>query len=250
MQHKRNKLAAVCSAAVLLAILGSSWDTAKAGEPKSTVVWAGIGALKDTIAGYAGGVWAPYGDVGATGILFRADLLYVDYDFRSGFAPSGKADGKLARGSALIGYQIAGDGYTASLFGGIDVQDRNIKPSIADNGRLDDNVGFIVSGRVATSGSTQYPASIDGKFSTANNDYWARARIGYKIDDITIGPEGGVLGNDDYNAIRLGAYASFNLSEDTILQLNVGNNFANKSNSNSASGKDSIYGGATIVFLF
>lgn len=250
MQHSRNKLAAICSAAVLLAILGSSWDTAKAGEPKSTVVWAGIGVLKDTVAGFAGGVWSPYGNLDATGILFRADLLYVDYEFSTGFAPSGKADGRLARGSASIGYQVAGDGYTASLFGGIDVQDRKIKPAVADNGRLNDDVGFIVSGRVATSGPTQYPASIDGKYSTANNDYWARVRVGYKLDGITIGPEGSVLGNDDFNAIRIGAYASLNLSEATILQVNVGNNFANKTNNNSASGKDSIYGGATILFLF
>jgi len=249
VQIRKNRLAIIGLAAIFLAALNPLWDTAKASEAKSTVVWAGVGAQKDTIAGFAGGIWSPDGNLDATGILFRVDLLYVDYEFNTGLSPSGKADGDLSRGSASIGYQVAGDGFTASLFGGIDIQDRDINPSVADNGKLDDDLGFVVTGRVATSGRYQYPASIEGRFSTANNDYWAQARIGYRLEEITIGPEGAVLGNDDYNAVRIGAYASFNLGE-AILQINAGNNFASRSGSSSASGKDGIYGGATVVFLF
>lgn len=222
---------------------------AQAGENTQAALWAGISVKNETAAGYAGGVWSPAGNLDENGLLLRAQILYVASDYKTGLSPTGKAASKLVGGSASIGYQWVGDGATVSLFGGIDFQDRDVNPSVADNGKLDDDIGFIFTGRLATNGDTMYPASIEGTYSTANDTYWTRARIGVKRDTITFGPEIAALGNSDYNALQAGAHVSFELDK-TILQFNAGYNFSEKSGSASSSGDDSAYAGATIVFLF
>ena len=239
-------------AAIFVAASGLNWKEAKAAEQPSTVIWAGIGLQEDTFAAFAGGIWAPSGKLDATGVQFRGELLFVDYEFKTGLAPGGEADGELSRANASIGYHWALDGgIRASLFGGIDFQDRDISPSAADNGKLDDDVGVIVIGRLATTDEAKYPASLGGKYSTANDDYWVQARVGYNFGTLTVGPQVVALGNEDFDAIRVGGHGSFNLSRSVILQINAGYNFGNNSGSSvSSSDDDGIYGGGTVVILF
>lgn len=234
-------------AAAAAAALTPLKDEARAqGAPTQAALWAGIGFLEDVFSVYGGGVWAYNGDLDAEGVLFRGNLLYVDYEFDTALAPGGDADGDLYRANASVGYQVVGNGVTASVFGGIDYQDYDISPSAADNGRLDDEVGFIVTGRLATNGPGQFPASVEGNYSTANDSYWARARVGYRHDTITIGPEFGVLGNDDFDAIRIGGHVSANFGQ-YVLQVNGG---YQDSDGGGSSGDDSAYGGVTAVLLY
>lgn len=249
MQHRRNGIVAMGFAAIFLTVSGPAWNTALADDPHSAVLFAGVGLQDDVIAAYGGGVWAPNGSLGATGVLLRGQVLYVDYDFTTAASPSGTANGKLYRANASIGYQLAGDRFSVALFGGIDVQNRNISPSGSNNGKLDDKVGFIITGRLAYYGSTQFPASVESSYSTANNSYWARGRAGYRFGSVTVGPAMAFLGNDDYDATRVGGYTALDLGP-FILDLSLGYNFKNTSGKSGSGGGDGIYGGGTVVYLF
>lgn len=252
MRNKFGKLltTAVMAGSIALGLLSFS-SQAEADGPKSLALWAGIGLKEDVFAGYGGGVFALNGDLGMDGFLIKVGVLYVDYEFDTGLAPGGEADGDLYRGNALIGYQIANEQFVAALFAGIDLQDRDISPGVADDGSLDDDVGFMLNGRIATNGARQFPMELEASYSTANNTFWSRARIGYSLDAFVIGPEGAILGNDAYTEVRIGGFAKFSVSDSFSIGVEAGYADQVDSNNNgSESGGDSVYGGAHIVVLY
>ncbi len=234
---------------VAVTLAASGLETARADSPKSTAVWVGAGVEEGAYAGYIGGIWALNGDLGASGILLRSSLAYADFEFATDSSPDGEANGEFAQGSVSLGYQISGDDFAMSLFGGIDVQDRKLRPSAAETGDLDDHTGFIVTARLAKHGPTPYPASIEGSYSTANDEYYAQARIGRDFGTFDLGPEIAVLGNEDYDAVRVGAYASFDLEDGPIVQLSVGYHSSDETSTSSGS-ENSAYGNVALVFLF
>ena len=243
------------NAVVRLAVVAFVWTAgglgvAWAGDPNSKVVFAGVGVQEDVIAGFAGGIWALNGDLDTSGVLLRGFASYVDYDFSSAVTPDGEANGEFARGSISLGYQFASDKLALSVYGGIDFQDRDIDPSVADTGELDDDTGFIGTARLATLGPTLFPASIEGNYSTANDQYYVQARIARDFGTIDFGPEVAVLGNEDYDAVRVGAHVSFDLGGGPIIQISAGYHFADDETGISGGSGDSAYGNTVLVFVF
>ncbi|MEM8540464.1 MAG: cellulose biosynthesis protein BcsS [Pseudomonadota bacterium] len=216
------------------------------GDGPTVALFGGASGQDDVIAGFGGFVWAPQAGLDQTGFVIRGLGLFVDFDFP--FAGT-TANGELARGNASLGYQFRGDGYVFGLFGGVDVQDFDFRPAAANANQSNDDVGFIGTARLATAGPVQYPASLEASFSTANDTYWAQGRVGYKIDNIQIGPEITALGSEDYDAVRFGGYASFDFGSGLILQVNGGYN-ENYSNTGGGRSNDGAYGGGTLVFVF
>ena len=219
-------------------------------DPISAAVWAGVGLKEDVVAGYTGGVLALNGDLGSTGFLLRASGLYVDYDFESGFAPGGVANGNFYRGDVSFGYQFVNDGLVFALFGGADFQNRDIDPAAADDGTLNDEIGFIVHGRFAADPEGPLALTLEGNYSTANDTFWTRAQTGFALGSFTVGPEVSYLGNDSYTEARFGAFSKFNLMSNTELQFRAGYAEQLTGEGSSNSGGDGAYGGATIVLLF
>lgn len=237
--------ASLIPAALAGAVSVQAADLVPEPDTNSTALWIGVALMEDAIAGHAGGVWAANGDLDASGFLFRGQAIYVGYEFDTDDDDDG--DGELARANASVGYQIGGEGMVASLFAGIDYQDVSVDPD--DDSELDDELGLIVTGRIATTGPTVLPMSLEGNYSTANDTYWARARIGYSFDWVSVGPEAAVLGDAGFDAFRIGGYAAVNLGDGIILDLNAGYHDASGSGDSGGS-EDSAYGGATLVFVF
>jgi hypothetical protein len=211
-------------------------------DTNSTALWIGIAGQDGAWGLHAGGVWAANGDLGASGLLFRGQVLYVDWE-----SEDDDTEGELARINGSIGFQLGGDGFTASAFAGLDYQDVDVDPS--NNSDLDDEFGLILTARLAHDGDTQVPLSLEGTYSTANDTYWARARAGYRFDWIDIGPEFAVLGDTGFDAIRIGGYAAVGVSDGVIVELNGGYHDADGS-SHGGGSEDGVYGGATLVFVF
>jgi hypothetical protein len=221
----------------------------KTPQSPSLAVWLGS-AFKDHVgAGFVGGVWAANGSLDIDGFLFRGQYLYVGYDFNSALSPTGSANGKLNRGDAQVGYQIVRNGIASSLFLGVDYQNYSITPGVANDGRLDDKLGLIVTGRVAATGSTRFPFSLEGNYSTANSSYWVKARPGINLGQFTVGPEIGVLGNKTFDEARYGVYSSFNVMQGAILQLSVGYADRLRGNTFLGSNGNGAYGEVSLVFL-
>lgn len=221
------------------ALSANAADLEPPADTNSTALWVGFAFQEDDVwVAHAGGVWAANGDLDASGFLFRGQLLYADWN------DNDDGEGEVARANASIGYQLGGDGFVAALFAGVDYQDVD-----TDSDDLDDEVGLIVTGRVATNGSVAVPMSIEGNYSTANDTYWARARIGYSFDWVSVGPEAAVLGDAGVDAFRIGGYAALGLSDGIILDLNAGYHDADDSEDGSRS-DNGLYAGATLVFVF
>ncbi len=216
----------------------------------SSVWWTGADFKKDTDTGYIGGIYALNGNLSATGWLVRGQFTYVGYNFDSTLAPSGQVDANYYRGQAALGYQIAGVGYVASAFVGVDYQSYKFSPAYAVTNPPDENLGAIFFARIATPGGSPYPIALEGQYSTANDDYWVRFRPGIRLSNFTIGPEIVALGNDDYNEFRYGGFVSYDFSNNFILQVNAGYaDVTRNSGSAGQGGSDSAYGGLTLVFL-
>lgn len=244
----RHLLPAALILTALPALSAKAADVTPEPQTNSTALWLGVGYEEsEAWAVHAGGVWAANGDLDASGFMFRGQLLYVDWEFdRHGDDGDGK--GRIGRGNASIGYQVAGESIVASLFAGIDYQDVDVDPGSDTD--LDSEVGLIVTGRLATKGQTALPMSLEGNYSTANDSYWARARVGYQFSDwVAVGPEFAVLGDDGLDAYRVGGYAALGLTDGIILDLNAGYHDASGS-ANHQGSDDGLYGGATLVFVF
>lgn len=230
------------SQSALAADPAESWVDA---DTNTGVLWAGVAGQENVIAGYAGGIWALNGDLDAAGFLLKAQVLFVDYDFATTVAP-GTGNGDVSRGNVSIGYQWVDEGYVASIFAGLDLQEHDITPAAAST--LDDEAGLIVSARVATRGGAMYPMSIVGNYSTANDTYWVRARAGYKMNNFEIGPEVAALGDQDDDAFRVGAYAKIEMG-DIILELNGGYHDGDDTVGTASVG-ESAYGGVTLIYVY
>ena len=70
--------------------------------------------------------------------------------------------------------------------------------------------------------SPTWHLSADAAYGTAFQEYWSLARIGYRLKPrLSVGVEGGALGNQEYDAGRAGAFARFYLL-DTEMTLASG----------------------------
>jgi hypothetical protein len=212
--------------------------------------WAG-GAFKNHVeAGYAGGIWAPAGTLDSQGFLVKAQYLYVSYDFPSTLAATGTAIGQLNRANAQIGYQFVNSGIAASLFLGPDYQDFSTTPAAAGDAALRDKLGLIVSGRMATAGMPQYPVSLEGDYSTANDTYYTKAKAGMRFGQFAVGPAIGILGNKAFDEARFGAYASLDVWPGKTVEIGAGYSDELRSSTSSPGGSRSgVYGEVTLILL-
>jgi len=251
------KIALRCLVAGLLACTASAAAFAADGMPDSNMaaspaaaLWAG-GAFKSRVAAaFAGGVWAPMThSLDADGILVRGEYVYVKYDFNSSLSTTGSAEGKLNRANAQIGYQLVRYGFAGSLFVGPDYQDFSVAPSRAESHNVNDKLGAMFVGRVARAGMQEFPASIEGNFSTANSTYWARARAAMNFGQFAVGPELGALGNRDFDEGRYGAYTSINLGSSAMLQAALGYSDSFRRHVSAVAGGSGAYGEISLIVL-
>ncbi len=216
----------------------------------SSVLWLGSDFKNNVAAGNIGGIYALNGNLDASGWLVRGQFTYVGYDFNTAAAPAGPAHTNFEEGSGAIGYQITGNGFVASGLVGIDGQNYHFNPAAAATPGLNDKVGAIFFGRIATMGGAQFPSAIDGDFSTANDSFWVRGRTGTKFGAFTIGPEVVGLGDRTYDEVRGGGYVSYDLSRSMIVQGDAGYADTTRGgNGGGGRGGSGAYGGVTLVFL-
>lgn len=65
--------------------------------------------------------------------------------------------------------------------------------------------------------------SLDASYGTAFQEYWSRARIGYRVGPrVALGLEGGALGNEEYDAGRGGGFVRLNIR---ALEMTVSGGF-------------------------
>jgi hypothetical protein len=165
-------------------------------------------------SGYVGGGYA-LGKAGLyeRGFRLRAIGAYGRYDYEGTLPVDGDYlpttfDGQDAYLAALVGYQFRPGRFILKLFAGIEAEDQDIKPHDPNNSVQGSALGFKLQAESWFDLSERYFLSADAAYGTAFQEYWAQARLGYRLHPrLSLGLEGGVVGNEEYDAGRGGGFA-------------------------------------------
>jgi hypothetical protein len=167
--------------------------------------FSGYDFADGSIRSYQGIVVSLGGDMRRDGLVVRASGARVDYDITPG-------DGRGYQADLMLGYAFNHSGMRGGIYAGADYQDFRLKPDNPAENLRGTEIGFKIAADVETKRTAPYYASVSGAYSTAFDTYWARTRIGMNMPRLTFGPEAVFLGNVNYGAVRLGAFAGFKIS--------------------------------------
>jgi Cellulose biosynthesis protein BcsS len=118
------------------------------------------------------------------------------------------------RGDALVGYAFEQEHFSAELYLGASVIDYVLRNPDPENPVQGTKVGPVVAGEFE---STYNRALISGEasYTTAFNTYYTKLKLGWEVaNQIFIGPETGIDGDQRFNQWRVGVH---------VTALNVGN---------------------------
>jgi hypothetical protein len=206
---------ALCAAVFAL---GVSANTARA-EPDAphTELFTGIETSDNYTSGYVGGGYAFGKGLYAPGLRLRAVGAYGRYDYDGALFDGSNYvattfDGQDSFAAALIGYQFRPGAVIVKLFGGIAVEDQHIVPHDPNNAVQGTEVGFRLLAETWYDIAPRWFLSADASYGTAFQEYWSLARVGFRVlPKLSLGLEGGALGNEEYDAGRGGGFIRINL---------------------------------------
>jgi len=237
---------------------------APAGGTKAWVLFSGFDAVSDASYAFQGLVVALNRDIGRDGFVLRVYGSHVDYEYNTSGVPGGKVDGDGWQGDAMIGYKVSRGNIWAAAYIGVDYQNYDLTPRDPSATVEGTEWGFKVAADVATlrgvDATSPLYFSLSGNYSTAFDSYWARARVGVNRGHVTFGPEGIAMGNEGFDAQRVGAFLTFDLNIAPTMPIEVtlsgGYQFVNDDNNNGGNngggsgGSEGAYGGITFVTVF
>ena len=115
-------------------------------------------------------------------------------------------------GSALVGYQFhPGARLIVKLFAGIESDSQIITRHDPNNSVQGSALGVKLQAEAWSDLSARYYLSADASYGSAFQQYWALARLGYRLRPrLSLGLEGGALGNEEYDAGRGGGFVRLN----------------------------------------
>ena len=191
----------------LAALVGFPASAAAQGKP-STVLFTGGELGPNWEAVWSGAIVALNGDLTRDGVVVRGIGAYVWYDYIGGVGNT-KINGELPLFDAMIGYQFVRPNLRVTAYVGAEWQRHDLTPDDPFNSVSGRETGFKTL--LDISANSDGPLVLDAlaSYSTAFETWWGRLRIGYKFDQITIGPEGYLAGNQEGDAKRVGGFIKF-----------------------------------------
>jgi Cellulose biosynthesis protein BcsS len=229
-------------AAAALSVLAVGSATAA-----DTSIFAGISAASHSTFGYLGGVKAMNNDLSKNGVLLRGLVYYGEYEYDTTAVAQGKVDGKATGAELGAGYQWVSPSNRFSLYASVDHQDHHLSPNDTRNSVRGADTGVAIQAEAETLGTPWYGGFI-GKYSTANDSYWVRGRLGYVFGNMAIGPEAILAGNKEYDENRLGLFLNSAVSKATTLSFSAGGRKAE--GNHSLKSQKSAYAGVSITTNF
>jgi hypothetical protein len=234
--------------AVLSVLTVAGWDSTSARAdgmrsnaspkeaPERGVWFGGYDFVKGSRYYFDGLVLALNGDLSRDGWALRAYGSRVDYDLNLG-------DGRGYQADLMLGYRFARGQIAGGVYVGVDYQDFKLSPDDVTAEVRGTEVGVAVAANLETSRDLPGYFSLNGKYSTAFDSYWARARVGLNRNWITFGPEAIVVGDVGFDAQRVGGFVMFDIKLPRMpfeVNLSAGHQFVSGS---SAGGPIATVGG-------
>ena len=204
---------ATCICLLGAGLLLASLAPAAAQDPHAEI-FTGLDASNNAVSGYLGagyafgkGRYAPGWRVRAVGSLGSYGTL-----FGGGSDLGATFNGDASYGAALLGYQLRDDTLIVKLFAGVEAEDQSINPRDPDNAVQGSAVGLKLVAESWLDVSPLWFLSADAAYGTAFQQYWSLARVGRRFGPrLSLGLEGGALGNEEYNAGRGGGFVRADL---------------------------------------
>lgn len=254
MFRTQTNFIAKCAAVAAIAFMAHTPNSAHSAdlympeEPVShgpgTVVFTGFNAKEDAYFLYLGGVHAINGDLTSDGWLLRLFGGFGEYDYNAGAL--GNVDGDLVLGDLMAGYQWFEGAVRYSAYAGLNIADNDLSPNDPGNSTRGTEVGAKVQLEAETVQFDSYYVSGIASYATTHDDYWARLRVGHRFaGNYVLGPEGLVMGNDEYDQQRLGLFLNGIQLGSVNVGLSGGYAFVDGKN-----GDDSLYGAIDASFAF
>ena len=199
-----------------LGVLTAANAFAQAEQPR-VEFFTGLEVNDNSLGGYAGTGYAFGKGLYDSGWRARAvgSLGLYHYD---GSLPVGGAelptrfDGDYSFIAALIGYQFRAGRLITKLFVGIEAENQHIVPRDPRNAVQGSELGLRLLAENWIDLSPRVYLSADAAYGTAFQEYWGLARLGYRVTPrLSLGIEGGALGNEEYNTGRGGGFLRLHL---------------------------------------
>jgi hypothetical protein len=194
-------------------------------EAPRTEYFTGFEVSDNYASGYVGGGYA-FGKSGLyePGFRLRAVGAYGRYHYDGMLTVDGTGlpqtfDGEVGYLAALAGYQFHPGRVILKLFAGVEAEDQHIVPHDPNNSVQGQALGVKLLAESWANLSERVFVSADAAYGSAFQEYWALARLGYRVRPrLSLGLEGGALGNEEYDAGRGGGFlrATFRDLEATL----------------------------------
>ena len=197
-------------------------------DPPQAEMFSGFEASDNYASGYVGGGYAFGNGLYAPGLRLRAVGAYGRYHYDGDvlMGPNSVAttfQGQVGFAAALVGYQFRPGAATVKLFAGIEAEDQHLEPRDPNNSVQGTEVGLRLIAETWYELAPRWFASADASYGTAFQQYWSRARIGFRAwPRLSLGLEGGALGNAEYDAGRGGGFVRVNVLRSIEMTLSGG----------------------------
>jgi outer membrane immunogenic protein len=192
-------------------------------ETESNIMaFTGIDVSKFSVSGWVGALIAPTKDLDTSGLrvwLVGESGGYLYHDGGAAF------HGIYESGEVLAGYGFEGDNYSINLLAGPNAINHMVSPYDPTNHVQGTDGGIKVRADAYLTPTTGFMSYSEGEYSTAFQTYWAREKIGFDIthgQEIYVGPEVAVLGDERFNQWRAGAHISNMKIGKTEIDLSAG----------------------------
>lgn len=209
---------------------------------------AGVSHSDQSTYAYIGAIIPINSNLGEQGFRIKLWGNYQDYDYDGKLVggPTGTTtsfNGDGFGGDLSLGYQWNFQNTTVTAYAGVALRDINISPDDPASDTEDDNVGARFQLELNPQFSSNVDASLIGTYTVGFDSYWVRGRPGYTFTNgLKFGPELVVMGGDDYDKQRFGAFLSgFNFGS-----VNVGINGGYEDGDDD----DGAYGGISLSTVF
>jgi hypothetical protein len=176
-------------------------------RPKASIDLALTGTTQDSYYGTLIGTIAPFSALDETGARVRLGGVLGTYAYVSTSAGVGRIGGRQEDGSLLVGYEWVTRNTSVAAYVGGDIANNTLSKADPSNHVSGMSYGVKAAIDFYTNPTSYSMASGNLTYSTANNSYYARFKVGLAIaDSLYVGPEMLFLGDNQYTQYRIGLH--------------------------------------------
>jgi hypothetical protein len=201
----------LCPSSLLAAdwYTGSGATTSASDQPHEALDLALTGTTQGSYYGTAIGTIAPFAPLTESGMRLRLSGVLGTYSYISSAAGIGRVTGTQEDGSFLVGYEWVSRVTSVAVYVGGDLSNNTLDKKDPSNPVSGVAVGAKVGLDFYSNPTTYSMISGNVSYSTANNSYYTRFKVGLSIaDGVFAGPEALFLGDNQYSQWRIGAHVT------------------------------------------